>query len=68
MKHTIRLDGGKTAVVMPGLENTARLEITILGVGVGALNLTPDQCGAVIFALEQVLERNGIKQAREQGA
>lgn len=68
MKSTIKLDGGKSVVVMPGLENTARVEITVMGVGVGALNLTPDQCGAVIFALEQVLERNGIQHAREQGA
>lgn len=55
MKSTIKLDGGKSVVIQPGASGTARLDITIMGVGVGGLNLTPDQCGAIMVGLEMAL-------------
>lgn len=58
MKSTIKLDGGKAVVIQPGAEQTVRLDITLMGIGVGAINLTPDQCGAILFGLEMALPEN----------
>lgn len=66
MKSTIKLDGGKAVVIQPGAGNTVRLDITVVGMGVGGLNLTPDQCGAIIVGMYMALPE--IERERFDGA
>lgn len=63
MKSTIKLDSGKSVVIQPGACQTVRLDITLMGVGVGGLNLTQDQCGAIMVGLEMAAEKAGIHPA-----
>lgn len=67
MKTTIKLDQGRALVILPGVLGTTRIDLTMLGVGVGGGNLTPDQAGALMVALERVAEHHAATQARQQG-
>lgn len=62
MKTTIKADAGKALIIEPcktgpGVEFTA----TLYGVRAGSKTATPDQCGALIFAVEQALEAQQTK-------
>lgn len=64
MKTTIKLGGGKAVTVTPGARGGAMVEFSFGGVSVGRDELTPDQCGALIFGIEQALEAAGVAQDR----
>ena len=56
MKTTIKIDTKKALVIEPAqLSNGINFNLTIAGFTVGGAVLTPDQCGVIIFALEQAL-------------
>lgn len=64
MKTTIKLGGGKAVIVQPGNKSGVLVEFTFGGVSVGRDELTPDQCGALMFGIEQALEVAGVAQDR----
>lgn len=68
MKSTIKLDGGKSVVVLPGASGTVRVDLAIMGVGVGGMNLQPNECGALMFAIEQAAEAAGIELDRQRAS
>lgn len=55
MKATIKLGGNRSIVIQP-TPNGARIDVTLAGVVMAGDNITPDQAGAIIFALEQAME------------
>lgn len=57
MKTTIKAEGGKALIIEPSKQGGG-VDITAMlyGVQIGKQSVTPDQCGAFIFALEQALE------------
>lgn len=52
MKTSIKLYDGYSVTIEPGVIGTARLNLSIMGVGLGGVNIGPEQAGAVIAALE----------------
>lgn len=64
MKTTIKLGGGKAAIVAPGARGGVLVEFTFGGVSLGREEMTPDQCGALMFGIEQALEAAGTAQDR----
>lgn len=64
MRTTIKLGGGKAAIVAPGARGGVLVEFTFGGVSVGRDELTPDQCGELMFGIEQALEVAGVAQDR----
>lgn len=64
MKTTIKLGGGKAVIVQPGSKAGVLVEFMFGGVSVGRDELTPDQCGALMFGIEQALEVAGVAQDR----
>lgn len=70
MKSTIKLDNLQSVVVIPGADKTARVDFVVMGVGMGGINLTADQFGALVFAGEAVFEQHEAeaKRAAGQGA
>jgi len=64
MKTTIKLGGGKAAIITPGTKGGVNVDFTFGGVSMGRGELEPDQCGVLIFAIEQALEAAGIAQDR----
>lgn len=69
MKSTIKLTPSKAVCVQPCKQGGVVLEITnkaalhVLATTT-TLHLTPDQVGALLFALEQAAEASGIAQER----
>ncbi|WP_302172856.1 hypothetical protein [uncultured Hydrogenophaga sp.] len=63
MRSTIKLGAGRAIVVQPQGEGV-RFDLTFAGVVVGGDVLTPDQCGALVFSIEQAAEAAGIAQDR----
>jgi hypothetical protein len=55
MKTTVKLGKGKALIVKPSPRGVA-IELTVAGVVIVSDHLTPDQCGAFMFGLEQALE------------
>lgn len=68
MKTTIKLGGGKAVIVDRGARGGVSVDFTFGGVSVGRDELTPDQCGALIFGIEQALEAAGVSQDRAAAA
>lgn len=66
MKTTIKLGAGRAIVVTPA-PGGVRIDLTMAGVVVGGDRITPDQCGALMFGIEQALEKSQIE-ADRQGA
>lgn len=69
MKSTIKLTPSKAVCVQPCKQGGVVLEITnrnalhVLAT-ITTLHLMPDQCGALLFAIEQAAEAAGIAQER----
>lgn len=63
MKHTIKIDAGKAIVIQrnkkgPGVQ----LSLELFGASMASAILTPDQCGALIFGLEESNEKeSGVR-------
>lgn len=68
MKTTLKLSGGRALVVQPAAGQGVRVDLTFAGVVVGGDVLTPDQCGALLFGIEQAAEAAGIAAEREQAS
>lgn len=68
MRTTLKLSGGRALVVAPAAGQGVRVELTFAGVVVGGDVLTPDQCGALMFGIEQAAEAAGIAAEREQAS
>lgn len=67
MKTTIKLGAGRAIVVTPA-PGGVRVDLTMAGVVMGGDRITPDQCGALIFGIEQALEKGQIEADREGAA
>lgn len=63
MRTTIKLEAGKSLVIQPTPEGV-RAAIQLGGYTVGSFVLSPDQVGAVMFALEQAAEAHATSLAR----
>lgn len=62
MKTTIKVDATKSLVIEPEhLSQGVNVNVTLAGFSVGGAVLTPDQCGALIFAIEQALEAQSVR-------
>lgn len=68
MKSTIKLSPTESLVVSPWCDGAVRLEVLVFGVGALARSLTPDQTGALLFALETAAETARIAQDRKAAA
>lgn len=66
MKTTVKLGAGKAIVVSPA-PGGVRVDLTVAGVVMGGDRMTPDQCGALIFGIEQALEKGQIEADRTAG-
>lgn len=64
MKSTIKLSQTESLVISPSFDGAVRLEVLVFGVGALARSLTPDQTGALLFALETAAEAARIAQER----
>lgn len=67
MKSTIKLSTAEAIVIEPGQGGGVKFSATVGGLAILARNLTADQAGAAIFALEQAIEAAQIATQR-QGA
>lgn len=65
MKTTIKLGAGRAIVVTPA-PGGVRVDLTMAGMVMGGDKLTPDQCGALMFGIEQALEKGQIEADRQQ--
>lgn len=64
MKTIIKIDTTKALVIEPAeMSNGVNLNLTIAGMRLGGAVLSPDQCGVIIFALEQAIEQNAARAA-----
>lgn len=68
MKTTLKLSGGRALVVSPAAGQGVRVDLTFAGVVVGGDVLTPDQCGALLFGIEQAAEAAGIAAERQRAS
>lgn len=67
MKSTIKLDGLRSVVINKGPDRTARIDLVAMGIGLGSIDLTADQFGALMFAGERVFEAHEMEAQREAG-
>ena len=49
------------------LPNGVRVDLTMAGVVIGGDNITEDQAGALMFGIEQALEKSRIERERAHG-
>lgn len=63
MKTTIKLGKAKAIVVKPSPRGVA-VEVTVAGVVLVCDHLTEDQCGALMFGIEQAIEAGRLAQER----
>lgn len=61
MKTTIKIDSSKSLVVEPAPGGGVMFSALLHGFKAGSHVGTPDQCGVLIFAIEQALEVAGVK-------
>lgn len=61
MIHTIKLDANKAIRLQPDDAGGVRIEVLTHRIPVINHTLTPDQAGAVLFAMEQIAEQNSQK-------
>lgn len=60
MKHTIKIDAGKSIVVQPNPNGQGvRFSLVLFGADMATAVLTPDQCGALIVGIEVCNEKAG---------
>lgn len=68
MKSTIKLSKTRSVTVQPSKSEPGHVSVifenTASAIGQFGVNLTPDQAGALIFALEQVCEANELAAER----
>jgi hypothetical protein len=65
MKSTIRLHHGHTITIQPGVIGMARIDLSMMGVGLGGVAITPEQAGAIIAALEACFPEQAEPRASE---
>lgn len=62
MKSTIKAEGGRALCVEPSTTpGNVKFTALMFGVKFGELDATPDQCGALIFGIEQALEVGQVR-------
>lgn len=66
MKTTIKLGAARSIVITPA-PNGVRVDLTMAGVVIGGDNITEDQAGALMFGIEQALEKGRIERERAHG-
>ena len=66
MKTTIKLGAARSIIVTPA-PNGVRVDLTMAGVVIGGDNITEDQAGALMFGIEQALEKSRIERERAHG-
>lgn len=57
MIHTIKLDANKAIRLQPDNAGGVRIEVLTHKIPIINHTLTPDQAGAVLFAMEQIAEQ-----------
>lgn len=60
MKTTIKLSKGVSLTTAPNQAGGVLFSVTVAGVVVFSDTMTPDQCGAHIFGMEQALEAGQV--------
>lgn len=66
MKTTIKLGASRAIVITPA-PNGVRVDLTMAGVVIGGDHITADQAGALMFGIEQALEKSRIERERAAG-
>lgn len=62
MKHTVKIDAGKSIVITPNKTGQgARISLELFGASMAAAILTPDQCDALTLAVEVCNEKSAVK-------
>lgn len=68
MKTTTKLSKGVRLSTAPNLQGGVLLTVTVAGVAVFTDTMTPDQCGAFMFGMEQALEAGEVAAQRAASA
>lgn len=62
MKHTVKIDAGKSIVITPNKTGQGVcISLELFGVSMAAAILTPDQCDALTLAVEVCNEKSAVK-------
>ena len=64
MKTTIKLDAHRAIVVQPQAGGAVSISFIVGAVPTLSRTLTPDQCGVLLFGLEQAAEASEVRRAR----